>query len=177
MNSKEHLRYPLGRFKVPKQYTTELRDSLINELEEAPFHLRDAVENLNDEQLNTPYREGGWTVEQVIHHLPDSHMNAYIRVKLALTEDEPTIKPYNQDDWARLVDYMTTPIETSLKLFEAIHLRWVIILRSLTPEQFQRKLRHPEVGLIDIDWCVAQYAWHGKHHTAQINSLKQRMGW
>ncbi len=177
MNSREQLRYPIGRFKAPKQYTVELRDNLISELEEAPFHLRDAVENLNDEQLNTPYREGGWTVEQVVHHLPDSHMNGYIRTKLALTENEPIIKPYSEEAWAKLEDYITTPIEISLKLFEAVHSRWVIILRTLTPGQFELKMNHPEIGIIDINWILAEYAWHGKHHTAQINSLKQRMGW
>ena len=177
MNPKEQIRYPIGRFKVPKQYTAELHDSLISELEEAPFHLRNAVGNLDDEQLNTPYREGGWTLEQVVHHLPDSHMNGYIRTKLALTENEPIIKPYSEDAWAKLEDYITTPIETSLKLFEAVHNRWVIILRTLTPGQFERKLHHPEIGVIDINWILAEYAWHGKHHTAQINSLKQRMGW
>jgi DinB superfamily len=109
--------------------------------------------------------------------LPDSHMNAYIRIKLALTEDEPTIKTYKEDVWAKLEDYFTTPINISLTLLDAVHARWIILLRSLEPEQFERKLRHPEIGLIDINWCVAQYAWHGKHHIAQINSLKQRMGW
>lgn len=177
MKENEHLRYPIGKFKAPKEFTIDLRENLISEIEETPFHLRDAVESLNDDQLNTPYREGGWTVEQVIHHLPDSHMNAYIRIKLALTEDVPVIKPYKEDAWAKLEDYITTPIETSLMLLDSIHKRWVILLRSLTAEQFNRKFRHPEVGLVDINWCVAQYAWHGKHHIAHINSLKQRMGW
>lgn len=104
-------------------------------------------------------------------------MNAYIRVKLALTENEPVIKPYDQDAWAKLEDYRTTPIETSLQLLDSVHLRWIILLRSLNPDQFERSMQHPEIGLITIDWCVAQYAWHGKHHIAQINSLKQRMGW
>lgn len=177
MSEFENLRYPLGRFEPPKEYNDELREGFISEIEETPFYLRQAVENLNENQLNTPYREGGWTVEQVIHHLPDSHMNAYIRFKLALTEKEPTIKPYKEDAWAKLGDYLTTPIEVSLTLLESIHTRWVIVLKSLSPDQFQRKLNHPEMGLIDIDWLIAQYAWHGKHHIAQINSLKQRMGW
>lgn len=171
------LRYPIGKFKPPKEYNDELREELIGEIEETPFFLRQAVENLNEDQLNTPYREGGWTVEQVIHHLPDSHMNAYIRFKLALTEREPTIKTYNEAIWAKLEDYLTTPVETSLMLLESIHIRWVILLKSLSPSQFQHKLNHPEIGLIDLNWLLAQYAWHGKHHIAQINSLKQRMGW
>jgi hypothetical protein len=177
MKKNEHLRYPIGKFEAPKQYDDESRDALISEIEEAPFFLRNSVEGLNEDQLNTPYREKGWTVEQVVHHLPDSHMNAYIRIKLALTEDKPTIKTYREDAWAKLEDYVTTPVDTSLNLLDAIHERWVILLKSLTPEQFEHKLVHPETGLIDINWCIAQYAWHGKHHIAQINSLKQRMGW
>ena len=177
MKTKEQLCYPIGKFKAPAHYTNELRESLISEIEEAPFLLRNAVEDLNDEQLNTPYREHGWTVEQVVHHLPDSHMNAYIRIKLALTEDVPEIKTYKQDAWAKLEDYMTTPIETSLRLLDSIHARWVILLKSLSEKQFNCKLKHPEVGLIDINWVIAQYAWHGKHHIAHINSLKERMGW
>lgn len=177
MKEIDHLRYPIGKFKPPKEYGNDLREEFIGEIEEAPFFLRQAVENLNEDQLNTPYREGGWTVKQVIHHLPDSHMNAYIRFKLALTEREPTIKTYKEDAWAKLEDYMTTPVETSLTLLESIHTRWVILLKSLSPGQYQHKLNHPEAGLIDINWLLAQYAWHGKHHIAQINSLKQRMGW
>lgn len=177
MKEIDHLRYPIGKFKPPKEYNNELREEFIGEIEETPFFLRQAVENLNDDQLNTPYREGGWTVEQVIHHLPDSHMNAYIRFKLGLTEKEPTIKTYNEDAWAKLEDYLTTPVETSLTLLESVHTRWVILLKSLSHEQFQHKLNHPEAGLIDLNWLLAQYAWHGKHHVAQINSLKQRMGW
>jgi hypothetical protein len=177
MKTIEHLRYPIGKFKAPGEYTDELRDRLIGEIEETPFHLRKAVESLNDDQLNTPYREGGWTIERVIHHLPDSHMNAYIRIKLALTEEQPEIKTYREDAWAELADYLTTPVEISLSLLESLHNRWAILLRSLTTEQFERKLRHPEIGLIDVNWCIAQYAWHGKHHVAHINSLKQRLGW
>ncbi len=172
-----HLKYPIGKFKVPKEYSDDLRERFINDIEETPFFLRRAVENLNEEQLATPYREGGWTVEQVVHHVPDSHLNAYIRTKLALTEEEPEIKPYKEDAWAKLVDYITTPIDTSLALLEAVHTRWVILLRSLDEDQFNRRLNHPEIGIIDINWILAQYAWHGKHHVAHINSLKQRMGW
>jgi len=177
MKDIDHLKYPIGKFKAPKVYNAELREGFISGIEETPFFLRQAVENLDEEQLNTPYREGGWTVEQVVHHLPDSHMNAYIRTKLALTEKEPVIKPYKQDAWAHLEDYVTTPIETSLTLLESVHTRWVILLKSLEPDQFNCKMTHPEVGLIDINWILAQYAWHGKHHIAHINSLKQRMGW
>ena len=177
MKEIERLKYPIGKFKAPKEYTDELRENFISEIEETPFYLRQAVENLNEDQLNTPYREGGWTVGQVVHHLPDSHMNAYIRCKLVLTENEPVIKTYNQDAWAKLEDYVTTPVETSLNLLEAVHTRWVILLKSMSREQFSRKMKHPEFGVVDINWLLAQYAWHGKHHIAQINSLKERMGW
>lgn len=177
MNEMEQLRYPIGRFKSPKEYNDELRERFIDEIEETPFYLRQSVENLNEVQLNTPYREGGWTLEQVVHHLPDSHINAYIRFKLALTEKEPVIKTYKEAEWAKLDDYITTPIETSLILLESVHVRWIILIKSLSPDQFKRKLNHPEYGIVDINWLLAQYAWHGKHHIAQINSLKQRMGW
>jgi hypothetical protein len=177
MKEMEQLRYPIGRFKPPKEYNDDLREGFIGEIEETPFYLRQSVENLNEVQWNTPYREGGWTLEQVVHHLPDSHMNAYIRFKLGLTEKEPAIKTYKEAEWAKLDDYITTPIETSLTLLESIHVRWIILIKSLSPEQFKRKLNHPEWGMVDINWLLAQYAWHGKHHIAQINSLKQRMGW
>ncbi len=177
MKEIDHLRYPIGKFKAPKEYSDELREGLISEIEETPFLLRRAVEDLNDEQLATPYREGGWSLEQVVHHVPDSHMNAYIRTKLALTEKEPVIKPYKEDAWAKLEDYVTTPIDTSLALLEAVHIRWVILLKSLEKDQFYHKLNHPVIGIIDINWILAQYAWHGKHHVAHINSLKQKMGW
>ena len=177
MKEIERLKYPIGKFKAPKEYTDELRENFISEIEETPFYLRQAVENLNEDQLNTPYREGGWTVGQVVHHLPDSHMNAYIRCKLVLTENEPVIKTYDQDAWAKLEDYVTTPVETSLNLLEAVHTRWVILLKSMLREQFSRKMKHPEFGVVDINWLLAQYVWHGKHHIAQINSLKERMGW
>ena len=177
MREIDSLKYPIGKFNAPEEYNDELRESFINEIEETPFYLRRAVENLNEDQLNTPYREGGWTIEQVVHHLPDSHMNAYIRTKLALTEKEPVIKTYKEDVWAGLEDYITTPVETSLVLLESIHTRWAIVLKSLGRQQFDRKLNHPDAGLVNINWLLAQYAWHGKHHIAHITNLKQRMGW
>ena len=177
MKEIDRLKYPIGKFKAPKEYSDDLREGFLSEIEETPFFMRHAVENLNEEQLATPYREGGWTIEQVVHHVPDSHMNAYIRTKLALTEKEPIINTYKEDTWAKLEDYITTPIETSLLLLETIHTRWLILLKSLKKSQFERKLNHPEMGVVDINWILAQYAWHGKHHIAHINSLKQRMGW
>ncbi len=132
---------------------------------------------LSAAQIDTPSRPEGWTVRQVVHHLPDSHMNSYVRFKLALTEDEPTIKPYAEDRWAELADTRFTPIETSLTLLESLHERWVALLRSLTPEQWKRNFRHPELGLMSLEKTLALYAWHGQHHVTQITSLRERNGW
>jgi uncharacterized damage-inducible protein DinB len=142
-----------------------------------PQRFRNAVSGLSDIQLSTPYREGGWTVRQLIHHLPDSHLNAYIRCKLALTEDSPTIKPYDQEAWANLADSALTPPEVSLSLLEAVHTRWVTLLRALTPDDFQRKFNHPETGVQSVDSTVAFYAWHGNHHLGHITALRERMKW
>jgi hypothetical protein len=132
---------------------------------------------LSTQQLDTPYREGGWTVRQVAHHVPDSHMNAYVRFKLALTEEDPVIKPYAEDRWARLGDTQATPIEVSLALLESLHSRWVGLLRSLRPEDWKRTFRHPELGLVSLEKNLAMYSWHGRHHVAHITELRKRMGW
>jgi len=142
-----------------------------------PQRFRNAVSGLSDTQLSTPYRDGGWTVRQLIHHVPDSHLNAYIRCKLALTEDSPTIKPYDQEAWANLADSALTPAEVSLSLLEAVHRRWVTLLRALTPDDFQRKFNHPETGVQSVDSTVAFYAWHGNHHLGHITALRERMRW
>jgi uncharacterized damage-inducible protein DinB len=147
------------------------------EIAEAPANLSAAIAGLNDEQLNTPYRDGGWTVRQVIHHVPDSHMNAYIRFKLALTEVEPTIKPYDEAAWAELSDTRNTPIEVSLTLLESLHARWVVLLQSMTDADFQKQFRHPERGVVTLEMNLAMYAWHGKHHAAHITSLRERRQW
>lgn len=139
--------------------------------------LRRAVNGLSLEQLDAPYRPGGWTVRQVTHHLPDSHLNSYTRFKLALTEDEPVIKPYMEDRWAELEDTRSTPIEVSLVLLEALHERWVTLLRSLSATEYRRAFRHPEMGLMPLSTSLALYAWHGKHHVAQITALRERMNW
>ncbi|HUY12176.1 MAG TPA: putative metal-dependent hydrolase [Terriglobia bacterium] len=172
------LRYPVGKFHWQEEKLTfAQREHLISEIEQAPARLRAAVAGLSDAQLDTPYRESGWTVRQVVHHLADSHINAYIRFRLALTEQEPQIKPYNQDDWAKLVDARTAPIELSLRLLESLHQRWVLLLKSMTGDDFARTLRHPEQGVVGLDRNLAIYAWHGRHHVAQINSLRERSGW
>jgi hypothetical protein len=143
----------------------------------APAKLREAVRGLTPDRLDTPYRDGGWTPRQIVHHVPDSHLNAYVRFKLALTEDVPLIKPYDQDLWAGLDDSRLTPIETSLALVEALHVRWVILLRSLPDASFQRTFNHPEMGIVPLDRVLALYAWHGQHHAAQIAALRERRGW
>ena len=171
------LRYPIGKFNYTEPLTEENRQAFLNDIAQAPAHLRSAVKKLSQAQLDTPYRPGGWTVRQVIHHLPDSHMNAFIRFKLALTEDEPTIKPYAEDRWAQLGDVAATPIDTSLCLLECLHQRWMNVLRSLSPEQWKRTFRHPELGVMTLDKTLAMYAWHGRHHVAHITSLRERNGW
>ncbi|HKG22797.1 MAG TPA: putative metal-dependent hydrolase, partial [Blastocatellia bacterium] len=145
--------------------------------EETPARLREAVEWLSPEQLETPYRPGGWTVRQVVHHVPDSHLNSYVRFKLALTEDHPTIRPYREDRWAELEDARSAPLDVSLALLDSLHGRWVLLLRSLKPEDFARTFEHPELGEVSLEKNVALYAWHGRHHVAQITSLIERMGW
>lgn len=150
---------------------------LIEEIARTPANLRSAVQGLSTKQLDTPYRPGGWTVRQVVHHLPDSHMNSYVRFKLALTEDEPTIKPYAEDRWAELSDTKATPIETSLTLLDSLHARWVALLRSLDSEQWKRNFRHPELGPVSLEKSLALYAWHGRHHVAHIRNLREREGW
>lgn len=150
---------------------------MIDVIAAAPLRMREAVAGLDAAQLDTPYREGGWTVRQVVHHVPDSHMNAYVRVKLALTEDEPTIKPYEEAAWAQLPDSRITPVEVSLALLEALHTRWVDLLRAMDGADFKRSFRHPEHGAVTLDWLVGMYAWHSRHHVAHITSLRERMGW
>jgi uncharacterized damage-inducible protein DinB len=173
----EDLRYPVGKFSFDGELTAEQRQKFTEEIAAAPKKLRAAVQGLSAEQLDTPYRPGGWTVKQVVHHVPESHMNAYIRFKLALTEDEPTIKPYMENKWAELEDVPNTPIEISLALLESLHQRWVILLKSLTAGDFKRKFNHPELGPQTLDRALAMYAWHGRHHVAHITSLRERMGW
>ena len=171
------LRYPIGKFEAPKTMTAELRHELISQIAEAPSQLREAVAGLNPQQLNTPYREGGWTVCQVVHHVPDSHLNAYVRFKLAVTENEPTIKPYDEARWAVLPDASESDIEVSLALLDALHRRWTLFLRSLKEQQFQRTFHHPEIGVMSLDRTLASYAWHGRHHIAHIYALRKRRGW
>jgi len=171
------LRYPIGRFDWKAVITPEMRPSLIDEIAATPSWLRQAIDGLDDRQLDTPYRPDGWTVRQVVHHLADSHMNNYVRVRLALTEHEPTIKPYDEAKWAELYDARTLPPAGSLALLESMHLRWVELLRHLADADYSRSFHHPEAGTVRLDTNLALYAWHGRHHTAHIAGLRQRMGW
>ena len=170
------LRYPIGEFTLPASITPAQRNQAIDGIAQLPVKMRDAVRGLSEAQLDTAYRPGGWTVRQVVHHVPDSHLNAYIRVKLALTENNPTIKPYDQDAFAQLPD-QTLPIDVSLSLVDALHARWTTVLRSLTPAQFERPLFHPEIGPISVDYLVQLYGWHSRHHVAHITRLREREGW
>jgi hypothetical protein len=171
------LSYPIGKFDFQQTVAPARYPALIAELAAAPMLYRDAVRGLDDSQLDTPYRPEGWTVRQTVHHVADSHMNSYIRWRLALTENEPAIKPYNQRAWAELSDARTAPVELSLRLIESLHARWVLLLEALNNADFARSFRHPELGLVRLDTNLALYAWHGRHHAAHITGLRQRNGW
>jgi uncharacterized damage-inducible protein DinB len=171
------LRYPISKFHFDGPLTEEQKQKSLDDIASAPANLRKAVKGLSEAQLDTPYRPDGWTVRQVVHHVPDSHMNAYIRFKLALTEDEPTIKPYAEDRWAKLADTKSTPTEVSLTMLESLHDRWVRLLRSLGPEDWKRTFRHPEMGAMTLEKTLALYAWHGRHHVAHVTALRERSGW
>jgi uncharacterized damage-inducible protein DinB len=170
-------RYPIGKYTPPQDVTQVLRQQAISAIADAPAKLRAALAGLSEEQLNTPYREGGWTVRQLAHHVPDSHLNAYVRFRLALTEQEPTIKPYEEARWAELEDAKFAPTDVSLALLDSLHERWVRLLRSLGPEDFARTFRHPDHGVRTVDWLLFLYAWHGRHHTAHVTELRKQKGW
>ena len=171
-------RYPVGKFEPRNTLTSDERKKAIETIAAVPQKMRDAIRGLNDKQLDTPYRDGGWTVRQVVHHVPESHMNAYIRLKLALTEDNPIVRPYDESEWAKLPDVAVTPIETSLTLLDSLHKRWDTIMRRMNEKDFRRTFRHPEHdGTLTVDWLLAMYSWHGRHHVAHITSLRDRMQW
>ncbi len=173
----DDLRFPVGKFSFDSSVTPEKRRTWIDQIAATPAALRAAVANLSDRQFETPYRPDGWTVRQVVHHVADSHMNAYCRYKFALTETNPTIKAYDEAEWARVADTARTPPAVSLSLLDALHQRWVILLESMDGPDFARPLQHPERGAITLDWMLQLYAWHGRHHTAHITELKRREGW
>src|SRR5205807_5268645 len=170
-------RYPIGKFSFEGPLSHDQRIEFLEDIEQAPARLKAAVKGLTAQQLDTPYREGGWTVRQVVHHVPDSHLNAYTRCKLALTESEPKIRDYDEARWADLADTRDTPVEVSLALLEALHRRWVILWRGLQEQDFSRTYQHPQSGVTSLQQALAQYAWHRAHHVAHITWLRQRMGW
>lgn len=176
MTDQNDPRFPIGRFNAEESATPAARAANIETLRRAPEKLRAAASGLTDAQLDTPYRDGGWTVRQVVHHLADSHANAYIRVKLALTEDWPTVKPYDEAAWAKLAD-SGEPIEGSLALFAALHARWMALIHSMSEADFQKGFIHPALGRQTLERNVALYAWHSRHHTAHITELRARQGW
>ncbi|OCT15937.1 metal-dependent hydrolase [Paenibacillus pectinilyticus] len=172
------LRFPIGLFEHVGDISESQLQQWMADIASTPSRLREAVAGLTDEQLDTPYRPGGWTVRQVVHHVADSHMNSYTRFKLALTEESPTIRPYYEDRWAELSDGKSAPVELSLALLDALHSRWMILLHDMQPEQFAHAFVHPESGnTIRLDWNVGNYAWHGNHHIAHITRLRDRKGW
>jgi DinB family protein len=174
----EDLRYPIGKFSYGGALTDAERGDCVARIGAAPARLRAAVQGLTDPQLDTPYRPGGWTVRQVVHHVPDSHLNAYTRFRLALTESAPTIRPYDEARWAELPDARSAPVELSLGLLEALHLRWVLLLRQLGTDEWARTFMHPEHRReVSLNEMAAMYAWHGEHHVAHVTALRRRMGW
>ena len=172
-----NLQYPIGEFEARSETTPDQRLSLIESIAWLPAKLRAAVANLTSAQLDEPYRPRGWTIRQVMHHIPDSHLNAYCRFKLGLTEAEPTIRPYDENRWALLEDGLRGDPELSLDLLEALHKRWVVLLRSIREEDFKRKIKHPDSGIMSLDVLLQDYDWHGRHHVAHITSLRERKGW
>ncbi len=172
----DDLRFPIGNFKPSGDFDPADRTQHIETIRLLPAKMRAAVAGLSEAQIDTPYREGGWTVRQVVHHVADSHINSYVRFKLALTEDSPTIKPYDEGAWAVLAD-TRLPVETSLTLLDALHRRWTVMFESMSESDFQKVFNHPERGAQTLAVALALYAWHSKHHTAHITSLRQRQGW
>ena len=176
MKDLDDLRYPIGRFSPPAASVPGIRAAQIQTVRLLPQRLRAAVTGLSEAQLDTPYREGGWSVRQVVHHIADSHANAYIRTKLAITEDWPTVKAYDEAAWAELAD-SRLPIDGSLAFVEALHARWVALLEAMTDEDFRKGYNHPENGQVNLAKALAMYDWHSRHHTAHITNLRARQGW
>ena len=176
MSEHDDLRYPIGRFAAPAALTPALREEFIETIRQLPARLRESVSGLSNAQLDTPYREGGWSPRQVVHHIADSHINCFIRFKLALTEDFPTVKTYDEAAWARLAD-SAMPTEPSLAMIDGMHTRWAALLESMSEADFERVFNHPEKGRMTLSLALAMYAWHSRHHTAHITALRKRQGW
>lgn len=173
----EELKFPIGKFQ-PKPYTQEQKEKWLADLQFLPNELELAIQNLDEHQLNTPYREGGWRVKQLVHHIADSHINAYVRFKLGLTEDNPQIKPYEEGEWAKLDDIDVVPVNVSTTLLFALHQRWVATIKNLSDEQWQRTVYHPGSNKVITLWhLLGMYSWHGRHHVRHITALREREGW
>jgi uncharacterized damage-inducible protein DinB len=173
----ENLSFPIGKYE-PQAFSEQQLKLWIADIQFLPQHIENALQNLDEAQLDTPYRPGGWTVKQLAHHVADSHMNAFIRFKLGLTEDNPTIKPYEQDEWVKLADVSHIPVNVSVTLLHALHTRWAVLLKNITGRQWERTVVHPEHGRQMTLWyLLGMYAWHSRHHTAHITALRERMGW
>lgn len=173
----EDLRYPIGKY-VPEAFSPAVLKSRILDIQYLPQHLENAILNLDEAQLNTPYRPDGWTVKQLVHHVADSHMNAYIRFKLGLTEENPVIKPYEEKLWADLPDTQTVPLNVSITLLHALHKRWLVVLENIQPDQWNRTVVHPEHSReMSLWFLLGMYAWHSRHHVAHITTLRDRMNW
>lgn len=173
----EDLRFPVGKFSWPASVSAAERKDFVSRIASTPARLRAALSGLSAAQLDTPYRDGGWTLRQVAHHVPDSHMNSYVRFKLALTEENPTIKPYDEAAWAGLSDSVETPVETSLCLLDYLHQRWVVLLQGMSEPEWKKTFQHPALGSVTLEQNVSLYAWHGDHHIAHVTALRNRVGW
>lgn len=173
----EDLRFPIGDFQISTEVTPEMREKFIRTIAELPLKIRAALRDLEDEQINTPYRPEGWTVRQLVHHIADSHINSFCRFKLGLSEDTPTIKPYDEASWAEMADVKNAPIDLSLGIIDGIHARWAMLLKSMSDEDFERKINHPQRGTMSLNSMLALYDWHSRHHTAHITNLRERNNW
>jgi uncharacterized damage-inducible protein DinB len=173
----DDLRYPMGQFHWEGPATAADRAVAVEDIADFPARLKAALTGLSDEQIDTPYRPGGWTVRQLVHHLADSHLNAYARLRLGLTESEPSIKTWEEKDWAELPDARSAPVDASVVLLQGLHERWDLLLRAMSDADFERNLRHPDRGLMSLDLLTRLYGWHGRHHVAHITALRRRMGW
>ena len=173
----EDLRFPIGKFNPPQEVPPEMREKFIQTIEELPEKFRQAVSGLNEEQIDMPYRPEGWTIRQLVHHVADSHINSFCRFKLGLSEEIPTIKPYDEALWAEMPDSKNAPINLSLNLIDGIHARWTMLLKSMTEEDFAREINHPERGTMSLNVLLALYDWHSRHHTAHVTNLRERNNW
>jgi len=173
----DDIRYPVGPCVWSPEVSAEEKQQHLRDISELPLMLHAAVAGLAPQHLDIPYREGGWSIRQMVHHIPESHMNSYIRFKLALTEDQPTIKPYDENLWGQMPDSRTAPIDMSLDLTDALHRRWSVVLSNMTDADFEKSVRHPEIGVLKLKSMLAGYGWHSRHHVAQIAATRRRMGW